>query len=129
MAVIFFLSTSLFGAEETASVVEWVLRKILPWLDQPDIHRIHLVIRKAAHVTEYAVLCILWWKGLVKGGASWAKAASLAFFISALYAASDEFHQSFVANRTPSPVDVLIDMTGAALALLIVNLIQKQRVH
>ena len=39
----------------------------------------------------------------------------------ALFAASDEFHQSFVKTRTPSVRDVLLDVTGALLGLLIVS--------
>jgi VanZ family protein len=38
---------------------------------------------------------------------------------SALFAASDEFHQSFVKSRTPSVRDVLLDVAGAFLGLLI----------
>jgi VanZ family protein len=37
----------------------------------------------------------------------------------ALFAASDEFHQSFVKSRTPSVRDVLLDIAGALLGLLI----------
>jgi VanZ family protein len=40
-----------------------------------------------------------------------------------LYAISDEYHQSFVANRHPQATDVLIDACGAATALLIVALL------
>jgi len=36
---------------------------------------------------------------------------------SVLYAASDEFHQSFVPGRSCRLLDVLFDATGAAIAL------------
>ena len=131
MAVIFGLSTALFGAEETGSIVEWVVRAIAPGLPQPDIDTIHFLIRKAAHVSEYAVLLLLWRRGFTRLGLGEFKAVSVAFVISAAYAASDEYHQSFVANRTASAIDVLIDMTGAAAAILVLELVRlrkKQRV-
>ena len=43
----------------------------------------------------------------------------LALVISIGYAATDEFHQSFVAGRHGSPVDVLIDSAGVALAIAV----------
>ena len=36
-----------------------------------------------------------------------------------VFAASDEFHQTFVKSRTPSVRDVLLDVAGALLGLLI----------
>lgn len=76
---------------------------------------LELFVRKAAHMTEYAILALLLCHALRLSGARrparWALLACLA------YAATDEFHQSFVGGRGPSPVDVMIDTAGAALAL------------
>ena len=48
---------------------------------------------------------------------------SILFLIAALacaiFAASDEFHQSFVPSRTSSPTDVMIDVCGALVGLAI----------
>ncbi len=38
----------------------------------------------------------------------------LIIFLTALYAVSDEYHQSFIAGRYPSSKDVIIDAFGAA---------------
>jgi VanZ family protein len=38
--------------------------------------------------------------------------------LTALYASTDEFHQTFVPGRHGSAVDVAIDSTGALIALL-----------
>jgi VanZ family protein len=43
----------------------------------------------------------------------------MSFLIAAVYAALDEFHQSYVASRTGSPWDVLIDCAGALAGVLI----------
>jgi VanZ family protein len=73
--------------------------------------------RWIAHFTEYATLAALW---------SWALAPALgpraliaAAVISALYAASDEWHQSFVEGRDSDPKDFLIDCIGITAGLLL----------
>ena len=53
----------------------------------------------------------MWWQVSSKSGV-------LAVFISVLYAASDELHQSFVPGRTASTGDVLVDALGVGLAWL-----------
>ena len=68
------------------------------------------MLRKGAHVTEYAVLALLLVRALGR------EAPALALGI--LYAASDEFHQSLVRGRHASPVDVAIDSVGLLIGLL-----------
>lgn len=81
--------------------------------------------RKTAHLTEYALL-----GGLLHRTFSSTFPATLAWAerwaprrvlvvvaIVALYAASDEFHQVFVASRTPAVSDVLLDTAGGAIGL------------
>ena len=81
--------------------------------------------RKVAHVTEYAVLTALWWRALRALGASRPLAGAVA--IALLYAASDEFHQTFVDGRTGTPVDVLIDSAGMAIAALVIYARRRRR--
>jgi VanZ family protein len=69
------------------------------------------VLRKCAHMTEYAILAIL----LVRATASYA----WAFALAVAYAASDEFHQLFVRGRHGSPIDVGIDAVGALIGLAV----------
>jgi VanZ family protein len=80
---------------------------------------IDTVGRKLVHFGEYALLCLLWWR-LLRTGLPDRRAALVAFLISALYAATDEFHQSFVDGRHGTPVDWAIDTAGAAAAALAV---------
>lgn len=88
----------------------------LPRVAEPPIQ---FVLSKGAHFTEYFVLALLLvWAQTMRSKLG--KASFLvAFVIVALYAASDEFHQSFVPNRTASPWDVLLDSTGAATGVLV----------
>ena len=59
----------------------------------------------------------LWAHALSVSGAK--HPARTALIVCAAYAASDEFHQCFSDGRGPSPVDVMIDTVGAAIALLL----------
>jgi VanZ family protein len=86
---------------------------------QPDLGTglgtIDLIARKLVHMTEYGVLFLLWWRALGwrRGRAGW-----IAATIAIGYAITDEYHQTFVEGRHGSPVDVLIDSAGVALAAL-----------
>jgi len=75
---------------------------------------ISLLVRKAAHMAEYAVLFCLYRRALFLSGARHSGVTAL--LMCACYAATDEWHQSFVANRGPSVIDVGIDTIGAAIA-------------
>lgn len=83
------------------------------------IASITFAVRKAAHMTEYAILGILWCTTLGAFGVRGKKRVLIAFFIAFAYACTDEFHQRFVPGRGPSPVDVMIDSAGAVIGLLL----------
>jgi VanZ family protein len=51
----------------------------------------------------------------------------LAFALATLYAASDEFHQTFVRGRMGSPIDVAIDAIGVVAGIVIWQRIQVRR--
>jgi VanZ family protein len=79
-----------------------------------------LILRKLAHITEYVVLTLAWWRawrGLGFLGDDRA-AIALAVATALAYSVSDEFHQTFVDGRHGTPVDVLIDSVGMTLAAL-----------
>jgi len=73
-------------------------------------------------MAEYAILALLLWRALRSGSALRAKISMLFGAVllgCAVVAASDEFHQSFVKSRTSSVRDVLLDIVGALIGLLI----------
>lgn len=100
-------------------------------------HIAELIIRKGAHFTEYAVLGFLVYlvvrmyilKISVRFIASW--------LFSVLYAAGDEFHQSFVDGRSPQAKDVCIDSAGAfagvlmsiIFVLILIKIVKKRIKH
>jgi VanZ family protein len=71
------------------------------------------VLRKGAHMTEYAILAVL--LARATGSHAWA------FGLAVVYAASDEFHQTFVRGRHGSPIDVGIDAVGALIGLALLR--------
>ena len=79
------------------------------------------LLRKLAHVTIFAVL----WLTLARA-TEWRR-PMLAGVIAVLYAASDEFHQSFVEGRHGTPVDVAIDSVGIGLVALAWALTARRR--
>ena len=72
-------------------------------------------LRKAGHMAEYGVLFALVRRACAGSGARLAPAAWSAAAFALLYAASDEWHQSFVPGRRGAAADVAIDMTGVIL--------------
>jgi VanZ family protein len=65
------------------------------------------ILRKGAHMTEFGLLWFLWTRVVGPFGA---------LAISLAYAASDEFHQTFVDGRHGTPVDWAIDAAGMGIA-------------
>jgi VanZ family protein len=122
-AVIFSLSTDTFSAEHTGRILRPLMFWLMPHLSEPGFAAIHFFVRKAAHFTEYFVFCLLLYRGIRGGQRGWRWSWALAaFFVAAGYSALDEVHQAFVASRTASPYDSLLDSTGAAFAILVLLL-------
>jgi VanZ family protein len=120
MLLIFAGSSDVLSAEHTSRFLVPFLRWLDPTISVQAIIAIHFAVRKIGHFTEYAVLALLLWRALRGGFGAVAKGmiAAAVFLITAAFAASDEFHQSFVATRTASAHDVMIDCIGALVAVL-----------
>jgi VanZ family protein len=81
----------------------------------PDFGAVDLPIKKGGHFLAYFVLAILARRAV--GRSDWA------FVLTAVYAISDEFHQTFIPGRQGSALDVLIDCAGALTGLIVYHLI------
>lgn len=119
LVVIWFFSAQ--TGEESGAVSGHIVSRILG-LFYPDgvpeqvRESYSFFVRKAAHMTEYAVLAVLWfrfftvlisWKHLL--------IAVVSLALCLLCAAADEFHQTFVAGRSGNGTDVGIDFLGACI--------------
>ncbi len=114
---IFTMSTDTFSAEHTGSVLEPILRWLVPSLTEAQFLAIHYFIRKSAHFTEYFIFCLLLYRGVRGDRKGWRWTWGVAaLFYAAGYSVLDEFHQAFVASRTASVYDSLLDSIGALAA-------------
>lgn len=110
MKLLLGLLSLLFGEEAAAGVSQDTL---------------HLLIRKGAHMAEYAVLFLLYHRALRMEQAK--RPGLYALLMCAAYAATDEYHQGFVEARGPSVMDVGIDTLGAGIAWGMANGIKRKR--
>ena len=122
VCVIFFGSTDVLSAEHTSRFMVPFLLWLKPEMSPEKILFIVIVMRKSAHVSEYAILALLLWRAVRSNPTLRTTRPMLlgaALVACAVFAASDEFHQSFVKSRTPSVRDVMLDVAGAVFGLLI----------
>jgi VanZ family protein len=122
MALIFLGSTDMLSAEHTSRFLVPFFRWLDPQISLATLNAIQVGVRKLGHLTEYAILAMLLWRAL-RSGTRWQMKMSILLLVAALvcaiFAASDEFHQSFIPSRTSSPRDVMIDICGAFLGLAV----------
>jgi VanZ family protein len=132
MAVIFAGSTNLGSPQNTSRFIGPFLRWLNPDISNETINAIQFFIRKCAHGTEYGMLAFLAWRARRSSQLTEKKSwhwmdAFIAILIAAFYAATDEFHQSFVSTRQASAWDVGIDTTGAAVTMILLYTLGRWR--
>lgn len=134
MGIIYSLSTGAGGATHTNSGLDSLLARLFPFLNRAltgsERDAIHYYVRKAAHVTEYAVLGILAVRALRDSMRSMPSRTlwGAAWLLATVYAATDEFHQVFVPGRTPKVTDVMLDSAGAIIGIGLMRIAtQRQR--
>ena len=125
------LSTSSFSEKVTISYLERVLGLLLPSGHYDHVMLLSYLMRKTAHVIVYAVLAALWFRAFLKNdGVNYRKAVLFTVLISLVCAVADEYHQSFLSDRTAKFSDVVLDLAAAALSLSIINIgIKKRRLR
>ncbi len=79
-----------------------------------------MILRKLAHMAEYAILFLLSWRGLGESDhLSRKRKLFVALVLTVFYAATDEYHQTFVPGRSGAVRDVAIDVLGAVGGLIL----------
>lgn len=76
------------------------------------------LLRKIAHIVEFAILTFLLYRATTKEGFKTKRAIIYSFIVALFYAFSDEYHQSFVLGRHSSLKDVGIDSIGILLMVI-----------
>ncbi|WP_282939500.1 VanZ family protein [Paenibacillus sp. RC67] len=104
---------------------------LVTWTKPYDF--IEFFIRKGGHITEYAILCFLVVMTLLSKPIKTGASLAIGGIFSILYAASDEWHQSFVLGRTGHAIDVMVDTIGVVLAVLVIAVVKlflrKRKAH
>jgi VanZ family protein len=95
-----------------------VMAVIFVGSEQPAVRRapatIEFLVAKISHVLEFAALGAALFRAISPPDhPTSARAIAVAVAISTVYAASDEFHQTFTPGRTATLRDVAIDLLGA----------------
>ena len=122
MVVIFYFSSRPGPQSDVDSMAigRIISEVIVPDFNKMDVQAqtqyvtgINHAVRKTAHFTEYAILAVLLAGALYGDDRKKSRVFLEAVLIAALYAASDEFHQTFVPGRAGKIGDVMLDSAGA----------------
>jgi VanZ family protein len=115
-------STEALGADHTSGPLRLIFQAIFGHVNNVEWENIHHLIRKSGHFIGYGLLGLTWlrawWMTLPRS--VFLQDTALALLGTAMTASADEYHQSFLPNRTSSPWDVLIDCCGALAMQLLV---------
>ncbi len=119
-----FASSDEFSAANTSRIIGPLILWLLPNTTTETLELVHFLTRKAAHLTEYAILAYLAVRAFrtspqVVLRRRWFLVSSILIII---YALVDEYHQSFVPSRTASFFDSMIDITGGLTVLILLRL-------
>ncbi len=131
MAVIFSFSAQPAAESSRVSggVAYEMVRACFPDASEAQVQeiaaRIERPLRKAAHMTEYAILGLLFWLFLRGFAPLTARGSLWAWLLTVCYAASDEMHQLLVPGRSGQFSDVCVDAAGALAGLLVWAFIRK----
>jgi VanZ family protein len=121
-ALIFSVSGDKKSVHHSSRLIGPIVRWLIPEISDEALQQTVFVVRKGAHVTEYAVLAMLLWRALrgpnMAGASGWPKKIAMwAWTGAVLFAISDEIHQAYVPGRQGAVMDVFIDSIGAAVGL------------
>src|SRR5215210_2830658 len=126
IGVIFFLSSKQGSMSETSIFIRLILLFLFPNAPEETLVIYHGYIRKFAHFAEYAALAFLAFRAFSSSSNIFLQ--KYRFFVSFILvfsiASLDEFNQSFIASRTSSFWDVLLDTAGGLTVLIFVYFIK-----
>lgn len=127
IGVVLFASTGSASMSQTSRFVRPLLEFLFPGAPEETLVVYHAYIRKLAHLTEYAILALFASRAFAGSAKTFLRKYwfLVAFSVVVLIASIDETNQSFLASRTGSVYDVLLDVAGGTAMILILCLIKK----
>jgi VanZ family protein len=122
IVVIALESTEFMGADHTSGPLRIVFQAIFGPIGDERWELVHHYIRKGGHFIGYGLIGLAWLRALwmTLPHSRFVTDAALALLGTALIASLDEFHQSYLPNRTSSFWDVLLDCCGALTLQLLI---------
>ena len=128
MGVIFFFSSKTSGSsdQQSYSVIE-IINQVFSNVGlkiQLAAENWNFVIRKLAHMSEYAVLSALLYMAFLSSVLSKKKVTVYSLLVCIIYAVTDEIHQIFIDGRTGKISDVGVDVIGGLIGVTIMFLIR-----
>ena len=120
-------STEMFGSNHTSGPLRRIFEALFGHISNARWEIIHHYIRKTGHFFGYGFIGLAWLRAwwMTLPHSSFLPDALLALLGTALVASCDEWHQTFLPNRTGTPWDVLLDCTGAITLQLIVYIFMR----
>lgn len=119
-SIIVMIGIFIFSAQ-TGNESSELSNGLLLWIQQTlHITIPSLIIRKCAHMSEYAILMITFIYAFKNNNIK--HYITYAFLSTVFYACTDEFHQLFVESRSGNIIDVCIDSLGALLVIIIMKI-------
>lgn len=97
-----------------------------PGSEIPQLGVWDFIAKKGGHLFGYALLAAAYFHALRGDKRAEKRQVVLALLLTALYAASDEWHQTFIPGRSGSPVDVGIDFAGGAIGVFVSHAIRQR---
>ena len=119
--LIFIFVMSSFPSGDSSRQSGFIVNIISNLLGSSNTNLLTFIIRKSAHLCEYLILGILLFNYLK----DYPYGVNLSIMIAVIYAISDEIHQIFIPGRSGEIRDIVIDILGAIIGILIVRKVSK----
>ena len=120
-------STEWMSSDNTSHPLRWLVESIFGPVSSARWEIIHHLIRKSGHFIGYGLIGLTWlralWMSLPR--TRFLHDAFLSLLGTALVAGADEWHQTFLPDRTGSPWDVLLDCSGAIALQFVVYILMR----
>jgi VanZ family protein len=129
IGLILFLGSGSGSSAQTSRIIGPLIEFFFPNAEPGFVQSVHGFIRKSAHVTEYGILAALTARAALSFSSGWIRRywPIPALLLVAAIATLDEFNQSFNVARTSSPWDVLLDISGGTLAIVVIWILRRRR--
>jgi VanZ family protein len=121
------MSGNMGSGANTGYVLQWLLSWVVA-LKPAQLNLINFYGRKTGHLLAYGLMYFLWFRALRQHAdyRPWpAFLRALGFCL--IFASMDEGHQWFYPSRGSGMGDVILDMSGAGLAGLIIGAVWRPR--